>query len=789
MDKALLPREETGQSGDGSRKYVLHGIGGVGKSELALQFAQKHRQRYWGIFWVDFGSRESVQDSYNKIAGSLGLSATKEDAIEAVNDRLSNSKKPWLLILDNCDDLDGDYQAHYPENDRGAIIMTSRTDLSVDFGPSGFTHLEGLDHESSLKLLLTLARCKRDDKINESAAQTIVKRLEHHALAITIAGSIVGQAKLYTLPEYAKVLDQKMKELFDFKPRQKRALYGTVHATFDVSVKRLENSEDPETASHALQLLNVLAFLDRTDVGEDIFTRAWASGEKIRRQGGADPRYEPDDIESLSMWHYEKAMSFTWSTSTDIGPFRIARSCLHELSLISYDGDLQTISMHPLLHEWARERLGADAYAEAWIACASTLALSLEEACGWRDFTTKMIRHLEVNFGLRPRDRYARFSKLEVCRILYYFAWQSYRGYSVHTSDVTNEMEKAGIGVLDGLNPTVNDLKVLHLKAATLSMNGDYTKSLKIFSLVVEKFRSLFPAEHEDIHNAQAGLAFDYISIGQPDQAIRLLEELLGIQGSTGPLHDGDFLTERSKLAKAYLDTGHAGKAVSLLKTVVEECEMTLPPEHPKLLNSQHELAQAYRRCDQLELSVPILEHVFMVERNNFARPMEERFISEHNLIVDYITNGQFSEARNLLQLIEGDQDAHLLSAKQRSKIQDLWIRLKYQTSRKHECSGRMLEAIYEMEEVVENESSLPDDDIEKLKSLIVLARQYLKNERSEEAWQLFERVKVHQNRLPDNWREGPFKDVETAVQEFDQSEQLPEWLFVWPYRRPGYPS
>lgn len=93
------------------------------------------------------------------------------------------------------------------------------------------------------------------------------------------------------------------------------------------------------------------------------------------------------------------------------------------------------------------------------------------------------------------------------------------------------------------------------------------------------------------------------------------------------------------------------------------------------------------------------------------------------------------------------------------------------------------------MEEVVENESSLPDDDIEKLKSLIVLARQYLKNERSEEAWQLFERVKVHQNRLPDNWREGPFKDVETAVQEFDQREQLPEWLFVWPYRRPGYPS
>lgn len=790
MGEALLPREETRGNGDGSRKYVLHGIGGVGKSELALQFAQKHRQRYWGIFWVDFSSQESMWSSYSQIAAKLDFSTTKEDAVGAVNARLSNSRKPWLLVLDNCDDPNEDYQAHYPDNDEGAIIMTTRMDLSVDYGPSGSTPLEGLDYESSLKLLLALSLCKREHGGNEAAAHAIVTRLEHHALAITIAGSIVGKAKLYTLPEYAKVLDQKMKELFGFRPRQKRPLYGTIHATFDVSVKRLEDSEDREAAAHALELLNILAFMDRKDIGEDIFTRAWAYGENIKQRGGInpDPYFEPDDIASLSMWHYETAMPYTWTLSTDLGPFRKARSCLHELSLISCDEDTHTISMHPLLHEWARERLGADAYAEAWIACASTLALSLQEDFGWRDFTPKMIRHLEVNFALRARDWPVRFSKLEACRIFYIFVWQSYRGYSVHTSNVLYEMEEAGIGALDELNPTFNDLKVLYLKGAALSRIGEYTKSLEISNLVLKRRRSLLPAEHIDILHAQSALALQYNEIGQHDQAIPLLEELIGIQGSRGPLHDGGSLSERFELARAYLGTNHVEKAVSLLKTVVEEREITLPPEHPDLLSSQHALALAYSRCDHLELGIPVLEHVVVVRRNTLACTNTNRFTSEYNLINNYITNGQFSEARNLLQMIEEGQDAHLLSLEQRKKLQYLRNHLKYNTSLEHERSGRISEAIYEMEQVVENESSLPDDDSRKLQDMIVLARRYLKNEQSKEARQLFEQVQAHQDRLPEGWREKTVKEVEIALQEYSKSGQVPEWLFVWPWCRPGCP-
>lgn len=469
MEKALLPGRKIAQVGRGSRRYVLHGIGGVGKSELALQFAQRHRQRYWGVFWVDFASKKSVQDSYFQILAKLGLSAANDEVTETVNDHLSNLKRSWLLILDNCDDPVANYQAHYPNSDQGTIIMTTRTDFSVEHGSTGHLHLDGLDPQSSRDLLLKISRCKLDRKENVEAAKNIVKHLGHHALALTVAGSLIGPAKLYSLTEYAERLGQKTGELFNYRLKQANSIYGTIYATFDVSAKRLEDSRDPKSA-HALQLLNILAFLDRTDIDEDIFTRALAFGKKIKVRGGAGPRpgYKHGDIETLSMWHYDKAMAFAGSTPEGIKIFRNARSCLHELALISCDADTQTISMHPLLHAWARKRLRKEAYAQSWVTCAATLALSLEEAQGWRDFTAKIQRHLEVCFALRTPDWYREFPVLEVCRIFNFFAWQLYRGYSLHAEDVGMEIEKAGIGGLDKRFHTLVDLQVLHLKMVLL---------------------------------------------------------------------------------------------------------------------------------------------------------------------------------------------------------------------------------------------------------------------------------------------------------------------------------
>lgn len=177
-----------------------------------------------------------------------------------------------------------------------------------------------------------------------------------------------------------------------------------------------------------------------------------------------------------------------------------------------------------------------------------------------------------------------------------------------------------------------------------------------------------------------------------------------------------------------------------------------------------------------MKLSIELFERVVDIRRRTLARTSADRFASEHELIRVYIDNSQFSEAQNLLQTIVGDNDAHLLSADQRTRLYTLWNELQHKVSHRHERAARR------PKESVQGESPLPDDAVNKLQVMIYIAREYLRTGRLKEARHFIERVKLRQERLPEEWR-ADFKSLETALQEYDQTGQVPKWLFYWPYR------
>jgi hypothetical protein len=128
---------------------VVHGLGGIGKTQLAVEFARKHHHRFSAVFWLDGSSEASLKQSFVSIAqrlprneltadGAAQLSDAAVEADVAVRECqrwLSiSSNSHWLLIIDNVDRDHHDrgdpqaynVQAYFPHADHGTILITSR---------------------------------------------------------------------------------------------------------------------------------------------------------------------------------------------------------------------------------------------------------------------------------------------------------------------------------------------------------------------------------------------------------------------------------------------------------------------------------------------------------------------------------------------------------------------------------------------------------------------------------------------------------------------------------------
>ena len=138
-------------SGDGSRRTaVLHGLGGIGKTQLTVAYAKRHKTDYSAIFWLNSKDEDSLKQSFASVARRIlkehpsasRLSSVKEDSdldevVDAVKRWLDHPENTrWLMLYDNYDNpkVRGntdpaavDLRQFLPEADHGSIIITTRS--------------------------------------------------------------------------------------------------------------------------------------------------------------------------------------------------------------------------------------------------------------------------------------------------------------------------------------------------------------------------------------------------------------------------------------------------------------------------------------------------------------------------------------------------------------------------------------------------------------------------------------------------------------------------------------
>jgi hypothetical protein len=129
----LRPKEATKEQ----QRVVLGGVGGIGKTQLAIAYARRFQLSYTSIFWLNAASESTLSASFSSVALAIGAedfdASDREQTRTTVLRWLARPGNPqWLLIFDNYDDPDlFDINRFCPNNGHGSVIITTRLPDSV----------------------------------------------------------------------------------------------------------------------------------------------------------------------------------------------------------------------------------------------------------------------------------------------------------------------------------------------------------------------------------------------------------------------------------------------------------------------------------------------------------------------------------------------------------------------------------------------------------------------------------------------------------------------------------
>jgi hypothetical protein len=132
------------------RTVVLHGLGGIGKTQLSIAYAKKHKENYSAVFWLNIKDEDSLKQSFAKIAkqilrehpwacqlSNVDIKENLDEVVNAVKAWLSlPNNTRWLMIYDNYDNPKVASNKHpaavqiskfLPNLDQGSVIITTRS--------------------------------------------------------------------------------------------------------------------------------------------------------------------------------------------------------------------------------------------------------------------------------------------------------------------------------------------------------------------------------------------------------------------------------------------------------------------------------------------------------------------------------------------------------------------------------------------------------------------------------------------------------------------------------------
>jgi tetratricopeptide (TPR) repeat protein len=310
----------SGQAAALTQAQAIHGMGGVGKTQLATEYAYRHRGEYDVVWWVRAEEGTTLAADYARLAGELGLpekGATEQEVVVEAVKRWLEREQGWLLVFDNATKPE-DVSKYLPGGVKGHVLITSRNPNWKAVA----SKLPVLSFEQSEAVEFLLKITEQGD---EEAAKELSEELGGLPLALAQAGAYI-EANGVTIADYLKLFQSRREELWADESGPLDYDKRTVSATLSLAIKHIE-VESPAS----VDLLKLCAFLGPDDIQRTLLRDG---KEHLPEQLG-----EP--------------------VADELKLNRVVEA-LRRYSLVAVDIDKGSLSVHRLVQAVVRDGLGED---------------------------------------------------------------------------------------------------------------------------------------------------------------------------------------------------------------------------------------------------------------------------------------------------------------------------------------------------------------------------------------------------------------------------------------------
>ncbi len=251
---------------------AITGLGGIGKTQVAVEYAYRYKEAYHSVLWVNATSRETLIEGFVTIARLLSLPAKDEQdqsiIVVAVQQWLATHSN-WLLILDNADDSQL-VTEFLPTGNTGHLLLTTREQawgvIARNFIVKKMDETEGilflLRRANVLKS--PLAPISEASSAEQTTAAAIVKEMDGLPLALDQAGAYIEETPS-TLDAYLKAYQRRQTELLHERGKDQQYQHKSVATTWSLNFEQVEQLNPT-----AADLLRFLAFLAPDAIPEEM---------------------------------------------------------------------------------------------------------------------------------------------------------------------------------------------------------------------------------------------------------------------------------------------------------------------------------------------------------------------------------------------------------------------------------------------------------------------------------------------------------------------------------------
>lgn len=349
------------------------------------------------------------------------------------------------------------------------------------------------------------------------------------------------------------------------------------------------------------------------------------------------------EIYHLDIWHPERIRMSGLVEGQKSKRLRAACIRLADLSLVKSTNN--KISMHPVVHEWARTRLGEVARQDAWEQALSVLTASADDAY-WIPLMEKIVLHTKTCIRALGEKAKPQLS-LNVARALFCLA---------NICRLNNSDPEVSLAIFEALSiscelqphtRSVKDCVILRRKAECLGSLGKHEQMQICVDEVVQSTTRWFESDSPEVYSSQMLLADVHRTAGRFQDAIDLLETLYERNSRTSVLDDQEIRELLSKRAQVYENLGNNERAINLLIEELEVAKRASPPNRPGVRDVLYRLSELYLIEDQAEKTMTLLGDAFKQESE---QPDHTWFLITTGLVKAYLHLHRYDQAIPILE-------------------------------------------------------------------------------------------------------------------------------------------